>query len=51
MEEIPVPKTKEEAKKLFKKYKNGKLGHDPSTENRSDVITRKHVVLLTIVVL
>ena len=41
VEEIPVPKSKDEAKKLFKKFKHGKLGHDPSTETRSDVSTRK----------
>ena len=38
-----MPKSKDEAKKLYKKFKHGKLGHDPSAETRSDVITRKFV--------
>lgn len=41
VEEIPVPKNKDEAKKLYKRFKHGKLGQDPSAETRSDVITRK----------
>ena len=42
VEEIPVPKTKDEAKKLFKKFKHGKLGQDANhAENRSNAMTRK----------
>ena len=42
VEEIPVPRTKDEAKKLFKKFKHGKLGHDSNhAESRSNVVTRK----------
>jgi hypothetical protein len=49
VEEIPVPKTKDEAKKLFKKFKHGKLGHDANqAESRSNAVTRKLIWVVLI---
>ena len=37
VEEIPVPKSKDEAKKLVKRYKSGKLGHDANARKRDQL--------------